>query len=94
MISLSPVTCTGVPEKMLRSRRKNPIYITLFTWFVIGYVIALAYKSNLLANLVKVEVEKQPQTFQVSKCKNILHYISIRDKYEYDTVLIVGTFGV
>ena len=39
--------------------------VLLFTWFPLGLLVSLAYKSTLLASLVAVQKEKSVQTFQV-----------------------------
>ncbi len=37
----------------------------LYVWLSMGFVLTMAYKSNLLASLVKKEVEKPIDAFEV-----------------------------
>ncbi len=66
ILAWSPLLGTGLPESWFGNKSKTPVYIIIFMWFLAGSVIAHAYKSNLLANLVKVGVEPQPETIEVS----------------------------
>ncbi len=65
-VSYVPLISASVPHTWYsRHVNKAPYYVIHFTWLLLGTVLSLSYSSNLLANLVKVELEFQPQTLQV-----------------------------
>ncbi len=64
-ISYKTIVGANVPSYWFDKRKRNPYYIIFFIWLLFGSILSVAYQSNLLANLVKVEMEEQPQTFQV-----------------------------
>ncbi len=64
-IAYIPIVSESVPLSWYRNRAKNPYFVIMFIWLLLGSVLSLAYESNLLANLVKMDLEKQPETFQV-----------------------------
>ncbi len=66
-ISYIPIVSGSVPQYWYGKRIKNPYFIVMFIWILLGSLLSLAYESNLLANLVKMDLEVQPETFQVSK---------------------------
>ncbi len=45
----------------------RPYFVVLYFWILFGTFICRAYETNLLANLVKVDLEKQPETIQVRR---------------------------
>ncbi len=63
-VSYIPLVSESVPHKWFDSRHKKPYFPILFLWLLLGNVLSNAYRSNLLAVLVKVDFEKQPETFQ------------------------------
>ncbi len=71
-ISYIPLVSESVPHAWYRNKYRTPYYITLYTWLLLGTFLSMAYETNLLANLVKVDLESQPQTLQVgTKFKHI-----------------------
>ncbi len=65
-ISYVPLVCVSVPDKWFVDRNKNPHLIVMYFWLLFGLLLSQSYKTNLLANLVRVEYEKSPETFQVT----------------------------
>ncbi len=63
-ISIAPITGESIPHVWF-VQLDNTYYVTLYFWLFLGSFLSRAYESNLLANLVKVDDEKQPQTIQV-----------------------------
>ncbi len=56
----------SIPLKSYRNYNVyHPYYIVLLLWILIGSYVSQMYEANLLANLVKVDLEKQPQTLEV-----------------------------
>ncbi len=64
-ISYVPLVCVSVPDEWYVERNKNPHLIMMYVWLLFGFLISQSYKTNFLANLVRVEYEKSPETFQV-----------------------------
>ncbi len=55
-----------MPDRWFSSRERSARHFSLLLlWLLLGNLLAQAYRSNLLAGLVKVEYEEQPETFQV-----------------------------
>ncbi len=63
-ISIAPITGESIPHVWF-VQLDNTYYVALYFWLFLGSFLSRAYESNLLANLVKVDDEKQPQTIQV-----------------------------
>ncbi len=66
-ISYVPLISESVPLGWYKNREETSWYIIITTWLLCATVLSQAYESNLLASLVKVDLEKQPQTSQVIK---------------------------
>ncbi len=64
-ISYIPLVSESVPHAWYHKKSKISYFFILYIWLLLGFLLAQAYKSNLLANLVKVDYEKPPATFQV-----------------------------
>ncbi len=62
-MSLAPLTNEGIPQRMFHLSSAHFAFICL--WIISASFLSRAYESNLLASLVKVDLEKQPQTIQV-----------------------------
>ncbi len=84
-ISFIPLVSESVPLRWFDDRNKNPHFVLLYMWLLLGATLAHAYKSNLLASLVKVEYEKPPETFQVIDEQKSLKHIA---QYSACTMLL------
>ncbi len=60
-----PIISESVPLPWYGKRVQSPYFIIMFIWLLFGSILSMAYESNLLATLVKMDLEKQPETFQV-----------------------------
>ncbi len=62
------ITLVGqsVSWNFIRKKQFESNFIVLFLWITMAFILSSAYETNLLANLVKVDLETQPQTFQVA----------------------------
>lgn len=64
-MSYSPLLDENLPLGWLEIRRRPAGFGVLFLWLLLSFVVLLAYKSNLLAMLVKSSYEQPLETFQV-----------------------------
>lgn len=64
-ISYAVLINASIPVTWFDAKQRAPYYILFFVWVFTTFLIDILYTSNLLSNLVKVEYEKLPETFQV-----------------------------
>ncbi len=62
-----PLVSQSMPHTWYKNKLWIPFYVTIYIWLLLSALLSMAYKSNLLANLVQVDLERQPHTLQVIK---------------------------
>ncbi len=76
------ITLVGqsVSWNFIRKKQFKSNFLLLYLWITMAFILSSAYETNLLANLVKVDFEAQPQTFQVihQVCTVLRTYIQMR----------------
>ncbi len=74
--ALGMVINEGVPNKYFMLRRGTARKILLLTWLPMACLLSMAYTSNLLASLVKMQQDKPIDTFQEVLALNIPIYFN------------------
>ncbi len=66
-VVLVPLLNSNIPKTWYKiTKRWAPYSIIIAFWMFVGLFLSNAYKSTLLASLIKRDVEKSPDTFQVT----------------------------
>ncbi len=55
----------NIHHEFFKLKTKEPHLVVILLWLFLAFLLSQAYKSNFLANLVKADFEKSPESFQV-----------------------------